>query len=147
MKAAHRTEEKVEISGGMKVSEAGKEKALSSYSRPMKLGFVGEQPAPPKLNLPKNGQPPKREVPVRKALESKVQTTAPINPSSYPFGGIPNSSVLRPKGHSRIDTGSPDFAENEEISGSHQQLWDPSSDSSGGRPDPGTVPEGHPGRV
>ena len=61
VKAAHRTEEKVEISGGMKVSEAGKEKALSSYSRPMKLGFVGEQPAPPKLNLPKNGQPPKRE--------------------------------------------------------------------------------------
>ena len=104
MKAAHRTEEKVEISGGMKVSEAGKEKALSSYSRPMKLGFVGEQPAPPKLNLPKNGQPPKREVPVRKALESKVRPTAPINPSSYPFGGIPNSSVLRPKGHSRIDT-------------------------------------------
>ena len=104
VKAAHRTEEKVEISGGMKVSEAGKEKALSSYSRPMKLGFVGEQPAPPKLNLPKNGQPPKREVPVRKALESKVRTTAPINPSSYPFGGIPNSSVLRPKGHSRIDT-------------------------------------------
>ena len=33
----------------MKVSEAGKEKVLSSYSRPMKLGFVGEQPAPPKL--------------------------------------------------------------------------------------------------
>ena len=104
VKATHRTEEKVEISGGMKVSEAGKEKVLSSYSRPMKLGFVGEQPAPPKLNLPKNGQPPKREVPVRKALESKVRTTAPINPSSYPFGGIPNSSVLRPKGHSRIDT-------------------------------------------
>ena len=33
-----------------------------------------------------------------------MQTTAPINASPYSFGGIPNSSVLRPKGHSRIDT-------------------------------------------
>ena len=104
VKAAPKPEKKVEISGGMKVSEVGKEKALSSYSRPMKLGFVGEQSAPPKLELPKTEQPLKREVPVRKILESKVQTTAPINASPYSFGGIPNSSVLRPKGHSRIDT-------------------------------------------
>ena len=147
VKAARRTEEKVEISGGMKVSEAGKEKALSSYSCPMKLGFVGEQPAPPKLNLPKTGQPPKREAPVRKALESKVQTTAPINHSPYPFGGIPNSIVLRPKGHSRIDTAVRILRKTKkylEVISNYGILH---LIPSGGRPDPGTVPEGHPGRV
>ena len=42
-----------------------------------------------------------RQIPVRKTTAAD---TRPINNSPYLYGSIPDNSVLKPKGHSRVNT-------------------------------------------
>lgn len=93
--------------------QADKDRAMRSYMGPKPIVVQQEMKSETKQNSSIKKvmeNPPEKGRNIRrmtgKGLSGKIQEEKgdiPINPSPYHFREVPDSSVLRPKGHSRID--------------------------------------------
>lgn len=83
----------------LKASQGEKERAARRIMGPKPINV---QSLKPTASLARAGKKHQNQ-PADVSCQAAVSHAAPVNPSPHRFGECPDSSLLRPKGHSRID--------------------------------------------